>query len=739
MTLLAPWMLAGLVGLALPVLAHLLGRERPRQIPLSSRRFVAAGDEVVTHRRRLRDLLLLALRVGLLALIVLALARPISERPGALTVLATPHDAIILVDGSRSMELRVDGETLLAHAREVVDDLTRSLPAGSRVGLVISDPGGPRIELSADPDRVRRALARWLDEPGPRPRGGAWTLESGLAAAAALLQATPGGIERAIYAVGDRTDRGLGSLPPRLDDEIVIVPVPVLGAVGLEDVPRAGQERRARDPRPEHVGLDGAAWEPARELDPRAVRIRGSARRYLSEEASKTITDTRRVTVALRVDDQKVARAEVELTGARPASFEFTHTLTGADGPRRASLELEPGPTPDPMPGDDVISLWLSASDRTQVTVVNGDPSEMRAHDEVFFLATALAATESARALDVRGLAPEQFEERLRREGASALAGVDVLILANVRAPAEDIAHHVAAAVERGMGLWITAGDRVEARPYNDRLGALLPLLLREAVVVGTAPGRTEARTEGLAPVDLTHPALRGLTGDLGLTGTRARRLYLLEPDPTRAAEVAVSFTNGAPALLTRAFGRGRVALLTTSIDRDWSDLPIRPGFLPLAERTITYLAGERGGASARHVLVGEPWVLPSEAPMTIHTPEGVARPVAPDERGLITFADTMTPGHYRAEREPGATPSERADPVCSVNVDPDESVTTPTWEEPPSRGDEVVAATAHAARWRPLVLLALLLLALEAALRWRRAAPRRRAGSWWRPRPPAT
>jgi hypothetical protein len=179
------------------------------------------------------------------------------------------------------------------------------------------------------------------------------------------------------------------------------------------------------------------------------------------------------------------------------------------------------------------------------------------------------------------------------------LADVDVLVLANVRAPAEDIAPALRARVAAGMGLWISVGERVEARAYNDRLGDLLPLLLREPLVVGTAPGRTEARSEGVAPPNLAHPFLLGLQGDLGLLGTRARRIFLLEPDAARGAEVALSFTSGAPALISRPYERGRVALLTTSIDRDWSDLPLRPGFVPLAARVLSRLDTSHAASAA--------------------------------------------------------------------------------------------------------------------------------------------
>ena len=76
MTLLAPALLLGLLGLALPVVAHLLGREPPRPIRFAAMRFLTATDQSVTQRRAIRDWPLLVVRLLLLALLVVVLTRP---------------------------------------------------------------------------------------------------------------------------------------------------------------------------------------------------------------------------------------------------------------------------------------------------------------------------------------------------------------------------------------------------------------------------------------------------------------------------------------------------------------------------------------------------------------------------------------------------------------------------------------------------------------------------------------
>ncbi|MCX4247356.1 BatA domain-containing protein [Paraliomyxa miuraensis] len=694
MTLLAPALLLGLLGLAAPVIAHLLGREPPQPIRFAAMRFLHATERSSTQRRAIQDWPLLIVRLLLLALLVVVLTRPSSTEQTGVAVVGEPHDAVVLVDASRSMELRVDGRSLLEHAIDQVDGLLASLPPGSRVGLLTTDPDGPREEPSADPDVVRDALERWKTDG--HPRAGAWTMAEALPGATALLQRVEGERPRVVYAVGDATARGLGSLPKAAEGGALVVPVPAIDA---------------EQPRPEHVAIEQAHWEPAPELDPRAMRIQAALRRHPASSLDDAAPE-RRVPVVLRVGDTELARTEVVLPFGELVPVEFTHTLSSEQDLAPAVIALDV--PDDPMPSDDTRHLWLAADDAIEVVVVNGDPSELRAHDEVWFLSTAVGVGDDEQRLRLRSLAPDQLESRVREQGRQAFRDVDVLVLANLRAPSPDVAPTIVEQVHRGMGLWITVGDRVQADAYNARLGELLPLRMREAVRVGTAPGRTEARAEGMAPADLAHPAFRGLRGDLGLTGTRARRVMLLEPDPQREHQIALSFTSGAPALLTREVGVGRVALLTTSIDRDWADLPLRPGFVPMISSMLGYLASADGGGGTGQLVAGEVRHFRTEQAITITTPTGQQLSLAPDDEGQAVLEDTYVPGHYRVDI--GDTQS-----VLSVAVDPVESDTQWQALDPtPLQDGERRHVAVAVPRWRGLWWLIGLLLAAEAVLRLR-------------------
>src|SRR6202522_2009545 len=97
----APWFLAGLAGLALPLYLHLLKKQTTTPKPVSSLMFFESRTQSSTRHRRLRYFLLLSLRLLLLLLLILAFANPFVNRNPA--NLASSRLVLLVVDNSFSM------------------------------------------------------------------------------------------------------------------------------------------------------------------------------------------------------------------------------------------------------------------------------------------------------------------------------------------------------------------------------------------------------------------------------------------------------------------------------------------------------------------------------------------------------------------------------------------------------------------------------------------------------------
>ncbi len=141
MSFVFPFALGGLVLVGVPILLHLIMRQKPKQLPFPAFRFLLQKHRTNLRKLRLRHLLLLALRVLLIAAVVLALARP-----KALTY-DGPIAAVFLFDTSPSMDYKVEDRSRLEEAKRRAHELLREMPDDSRV-LVLDTARGNRSWLS---------------------------------------------------------------------------------------------------------------------------------------------------------------------------------------------------------------------------------------------------------------------------------------------------------------------------------------------------------------------------------------------------------------------------------------------------------------------------------------------------------------------------------------------------------------------------------------------------------------
>ena len=137
-----PWFFAGLVGVGLPVWLHLLRKHRSTPLPFSSLMFFEQHIQSSIKHRRLRYLLLFAMRCLLVALIVLAFAHPYVEQK---TLPLTRSGEITVVAIDNSLSMRAGGR--LDQAKRMAKSEIGSLHAGER-GQVLAF--GSRVQVMSE-------------------------------------------------------------------------------------------------------------------------------------------------------------------------------------------------------------------------------------------------------------------------------------------------------------------------------------------------------------------------------------------------------------------------------------------------------------------------------------------------------------------------------------------------------------------------------------------------------------
>jgi hypothetical protein len=700
---LAPSILLGLIAAALPWLVHLIGKRRATPVKFAAMQLLLLAERRVAARRRLREILLLVARTAIAAVLPFIFARPFAERVSDITEESlSAESAVIVLDDSASMRRLADGTPLFERAKDRARRLLQELPKDAELALLLASEGSePRVgELSLERTRLLQALesarasARVADYPQALRR-------------AALILAASRRAERRVFVITDMQSAGWGEEGParrQEDPDLVLVDV-------AEPFPWTNR------------AVVGVSAQPAVDLGTGAVSVEAEVADYSPRPAPS-------LGLTLRIDGAVVAKGFVQFSAPGRQKKTFVHTLAGAAGSHDVEVSIDR----DDFSLDDRRWGRLELSQALRVLVINGDARTVLREDEAYFLETALKASD--RTTSVFTALPDDVS-------LGTLDSYNVVFLANVTEPNAPLAAALVRYVQRGGGLFLSVGSRVNIPVWNERLAELLPQPLGVPRTATALPGQVVGETiddrpaARLAPLDRRHPMLSAFPArGEGLASARFFKFLLLEPvSDTAQAAVILRYDTGAPALVEKSVGKGRVMLLSTTLDREWTDLPIRTGFLPLMQESARRLAGtsERGGTSVltvgqrRDIALG-----PDERRLEITKPDGTVWVASKDRASgarVVLFTETDEPGAYRV-RTAGAdgTLSERPADGFAVNIEPRES--NPERLAPDRRPDRKTAPRPEGPPpkrrvelWHGLAALLILLVLVESllTLRWRR------------------
>lgn len=719
-TFVQPWMLLGLLGLAIPVIIHLLNRRRVDLVEWGAMQFLELGRRA-RRRFELTEVLLMAARMLLLGLVALALARPFlppSAAGGGAAGLGTERrDVVLVLDGSASMgrhgggELGSPRDRAIAYAKSFVEQL----PAGSSVAVLDArDRVRPLVEpASFDKARIVEALGR-----APAPRG-ASDLPAAIGEAFRLLETTTNPARDVLILTDDQRFAWRPGESARWDllrDLRKRLPVgPRLWALTFEPAP-AGAEA---------ADLSVGPLELPRDL--------------LAPGLPATVTATisnagpgeGRRTVELLVDGRPSPGA-VQVVGPLPPGGKTSVTFRPSivePGSHVVTLRLA-ADDGDPLPADDEASRPVEVALAIPVLLVDGEPGLEPLSGETDFLRAALAPAD-ADAVQVKATV-------VRQEGFApeTLKDARVVVLANVDRLDTRQAAALAEFAAKGGGVLVAPGDRCDADFYDGPLfqqgRGWLPAKL--GAMKGD-PGRRRAAAHP-APSSFAGPVFapfgQGEAPPLADADLFAYRV--LEPGPSSA--VAARLDTGDPWIVERPFGKGRVAVLAGPLDAEGGTLPVNPDFVPLVNELVAHLAD----ASARRVIrPGETMVVALNPPppadvadLPITLPDGTAARAAivrGEGKAEARFADTAAAGIYRlALPDPpgGSTYLAVADDGREADPAPLEAAEAEKLTEgwPFALADESAAGTLFAGAaggrreiWRWLVLAALGGLCVEVFL----------------------
>ena len=160
MAFLNPLFLLGLLAAGIPLIIHLWNRRRVVTIDFSSLMFLVAAHRENARRFQLRQLLILLLRMAIVALIVLALARPFLTLGLPVASVRAKTDLVVVLDNSYSMAYQDVDDIRFEKAKALAIDILDTLRHGDSAALILmSDIPNPIFrQLTPDLESVRAAI-----------------------------------------------------------------------------------------------------------------------------------------------------------------------------------------------------------------------------------------------------------------------------------------------------------------------------------------------------------------------------------------------------------------------------------------------------------------------------------------------------------------------------------------------------------------------------------------------------
>ena len=633
MLFLHPFLLLALAGIAIPVIIHLFNRRNAREVKWGAMRFLM--DSLMSRRRSLllEEMLLLAARCLLAGCAVLAMARPFvpagSSFPwwlvlplgllgivlfgigfalgryrkwqtltwlacllcaaasiGAVVLekrLSLSHrftggaarDVALVIDGSSSMTLTVDGETNFSRALKEASRLIEESPRGVTFSVIVA--GAVPDPLVPAPVTDRKYVQTALEQAVP-VHGVLRAPDALAAAAASLAQGTQ--LAKQIILIGDGQSVGWQTDDLEswrfLDEAFARLPAKPRVFVRTLELPQGIRNLTLKDvafSRPV-VGTD------------RDVRVDVT----LANTGREAVTPAH---VALTVGGkEKLDRSVGQMEPGTERVVSFLHRF---DTPGAQVVEARVA-ADDELASDDAMRRVIQVM-RTLKVLVADDGRATRLLDRAGGY-VSLALMPSVKDLSDKKAAPASGQPRYLMEPELAtvsslglkrsLTGYAVAVLADIPSLPEEQAAQLADFVRRGGSLLLIHGARADTAFFNAWYSDGEPVApLRLADCVTTNGVR-------IALDSFRHPAL-ALFRESGDLAEAALECYRQAEAPADGAATSVSvaarLANGAPLMAEHALGKGRVAQFLVPLDRTAGNLVARQSFLPLIQEITSYLA----------------------------------------------------------------------------------------------------------------------------------------------------
>ncbi len=671
MGFLAPWFLGGLALLGVPVFVHLLKRHITVPQPVASLMFFERGTQSSTRHRRLKHLLLFALRALLVLLAVLAFANPFIRRPAN-----DPTGRLLLIVLDNSFSMRQG--TRFADAKAAALRTLAARPSSQKAQIVALGNG---VQMLTQPIDDAAQLRSALE--GVQPGDGHGSFGELGRDIRTVAEQNKGPADLHLFSDMQRT-----AMPANFADMVL----PAETTLQVHDVTHG----QTTAPNWTVASVDAPA-ELADPKGPKRSRVLAVVAGFNTPAAQKN--------VSLVVNGHVLQTKKADVPANGRVTVEFSPLDVGY-GFNRCEVRVEAA---DAFPLDDASVFAVRRADPAKVLFVRGNGDS---RSELYFGAALGAAAQSSFTMQ-----------------AASAAGTADLDPARFAFVVLSDASSLPAIFERNLRDYVTKGGSVLiALGTGAGHGAHIPLWGSDVQATHDY-ARGGGTPASVGQVDFTHPTMEDAQPGRDNGGWADTKILYADGVDATGARVTARLSDGTPLVLDKPLGEGHIVVFASGFDNLTNDLPLHPVFVAFVDRTARYLSGTEKLSGSRavgsFVQLRAGAAAATGASAEVVDPEG-KRPLSLSEARTAQAFRLQQAGFYQVRFANGR------DAVIGVNPDRLESDLQPM---PPdvqqlwagsNNGSAKTAATGAApaaVQYRPVglwwwvMLLALLVALAETAL----------------------
>jgi Aerotolerance regulator N-terminal len=592
----APWFLAGVAAVGLPIWIHLLKRHRtdPKLFP-SLMLFEKREQSSVKHRR-LEYLLLFALRALMILLIALLFANPFIRR----SVSAKDSKKLTVIAVDRSFSMRADSrlDWCKTESQKVLGDVK---PGEQAQVIALAGTVQALTQPTSDVGELRAAIA------SVQPSDSRGSFGELARYTRTLSESVKMPIELHVCSDMQKSAMPPGFTDLRLDPDTKLV----IHQVGRSEpnlaVENVVAPRRVYDTKKARVIATVARFDAS--VDGRL----GSTPMGHGEPVAAS-----KKTVSLSVNGKTLQTKQVDVPPGTPGrvSVEFL----GLDVPYGFSRGEVSINGDDRLAADDKFPFSVERTDPRKVLFVD-DGTKPRG--QLYFRAALEASPDAA--FQVESMHPEMAAN----QQLSNFAFVVLNDPSTLPPGFEDLLKRY---VSGGGAVLIALGPGAASMPK-------VPVL-DESIEASSYAARDRDRFLSVVDIDTGHPALRSVERFSGV------KFYQAIKVTSAKSHVLARLNDQTPLVLERQVGEGKVLVFASTFDNAVNDLPIHASWVPFIQQSAAYLGG--GGAE-------QPVNLPVDSYVELRSGDqkgAAAEVLGPDGKRRLSLEEAATTKNFQLDSE---------------------------------------------------------------------------------------